>query len=92
MHIGCGLLLYHKGFMRPSEGEECLVGEQDNERAKKAHFLEAVAQGDRTLVQGGPVLYSVDLTQPLGVPVGWAQGKCHHDIRLISESGLDCRR
>jgi hypothetical protein len=33
-HIGCNLLLYHEGFKRRREGEERLVGEQDNERAK----------------------------------------------------------
>jgi hypothetical protein len=33
-HIGCNLLLYCEGFKRRSEGEERLVGEQDNERAK----------------------------------------------------------
>jgi len=32
--IGCSLLLYHEGVKRRSEGEERLVGEQDNERAK----------------------------------------------------------
>jgi hypothetical protein len=32
--IGCNLLLYNEGFKRRSEGEERLVGEQDNERAK----------------------------------------------------------
>ena len=32
-HIGCNLLLYHEGFKRRREGEERLVGEQDNERA-----------------------------------------------------------
>jgi hypothetical protein len=33
-HIRCNLLLYYEGFERRSEGEERLVGEQDNERAK----------------------------------------------------------
>jgi len=33
-HVGCNLLLYYEGFKRRSEGEERLVGEQDNERAK----------------------------------------------------------
>jgi hypothetical protein len=32
--IKCSLLLYYEGFKRRSEGEECLVGKQDNERAK----------------------------------------------------------
>ena len=36
-HIGCNLLrllLYYEGSKRRSEGEELVVGEQDNERAK----------------------------------------------------------
>jgi hypothetical protein len=33
-HIGCSLLLYYEGFKCRSEGEERLVGEQDNERTK----------------------------------------------------------
>jgi hypothetical protein len=33
-HIGCNLLLYYEGFKRRGEGEERLVDEQDDERAK----------------------------------------------------------
>lgn len=33
-HIGRNLLLYYEGIKRGSEGDERLVGEQDDERAK----------------------------------------------------------
>src|ERR1700755_1110373 len=32
-HIGCNLLLYREGLKCRGEGEERLIGEQDNERA-----------------------------------------------------------
>jgi hypothetical protein len=50
-HIVCNLLLYYEGIKRRGEGEERLVGEQNNERAKYTHFLEAEAPGesDKTL-------------------------------------------
>ena len=56
----CSLLLYYEGFKRRSEGEECLVSEQDNERAKYTHFP---APGVMRPHQGAPVLtlYPVDL-------------------------------
>ena len=50
--IECGLLLYYEGIKRRSEGEERLVSEQGDERAKQTHFLEAGTGGDRTPAEG----------------------------------------
>jgi hypothetical protein len=95
--VGCSLFLYYEGFKRRSEGEERLVGEQDHERAKYVHFLEAETPGVSEPHQGGPVttLYGIELAQPLSVTAGWARGtpRPKHDIHVnLMTSGLNCRR
>ena len=70
-HIGYGLLLHYKRFIRRGEGEERLVGEQDKDRENYAHLSKSYWRVMEPY-QGSPTvaLYDVDLTPPAGISLG----------------------